>query len=89
MITIPSKELNINLQYFAQITDGDWIKDIGIGDGNLLIFEKVNQTKASIQFNVTPSNIQQILAKSHYYAFKEAFDAVNVIFSEVNHNVRF
>ena len=54
-----------------------------------LIFEKVNQTKASIQFNVTPSNIQQILAKSHYYAFKEAFDAVNVIFSEVNHNVRF
>ncbi|MFR5747906.1 MAG: hypothetical protein ACLUD4_03150, partial [Thomasclavelia spiroformis] len=56
---------------------------------NYLIFEKVNQTKASIQFNVTPSNIQQILAKSHYYAFKEAFDAVNVIFSEVNHNVRF
>ena len=53
------------------------------------IFEKVNQTEASIQFNVTPSNIQQILAKSHYYAFKEAFDAVNVIFSEVNHNVRF
>lgn len=48
MITIPSKELNINLQYFAQITDGDWIKDIGIGDGNLLIFEKVNNVDNSV-----------------------------------------
>lgn len=48
MITIPSRELNINLQYFAQITDGDWIKDIGIGDGNLLIFEKVNNVDNSV-----------------------------------------
>lgn len=48
-----------------------------------ILFEKVNQTEASQYFHVTPSNIQQILAKSHYYAYKEAFDTINKIFSEV------
>lgn len=43
MIAIPCKGLNLNLQYFAQIAEGDSMKDAGIGEGDLLIFEKVNK----------------------------------------------
>lgn len=43
MIAIPSKGLNLNLEYFAQIADGDSMKDAGIGEGDLLVFEKVNK----------------------------------------------
>lgn len=55
---------------------------------NYILFEKVNQTKASQYFHVTPSNIQQILAKSHYYAYKEAFDTINKILSEVDNDTK-
>lgn len=50
---------------------------------NYTLFEKVNQTKVAEYFNVTPSNIQQILSKTHYYAYKETFDTINKILSEV------
>lgn len=52
---------------------------------NYILFKKVSQTEVARHFNVTPSNIQQILSKSHYYAYKEAFDSINKILSEVNY----
>lgn len=42
MIPIPSKGLNLSLQYFAQYTHGDSMRDAGIEDGDLLIFERVD-----------------------------------------------
>jgi len=53
-----------------------------------ILFEKVSQTEASQYFHVTPSNIQQILAKSHYYAYKEAFDTINKILSEADYDTK-
>lgn len=55
---------------------------------NYMLFEDMSQTEVSQHFNVTPSNIQQILAKSHYYAYKEAFDSINKILSEVDYDTK-
>ena len=41
MVAVPSKGLNPNLEYFAQIADGESMKDAGIGD--LLVFERVDK----------------------------------------------
>lgn len=43
MVAVPSKGLNPNLEYFAQIADGKSMKDAGIGDGDLLVFERVDK----------------------------------------------
>lgn len=43
MVAIPSKGLNPNLEYFAQLADGESMKDAGIGDGDLLVFERVDK----------------------------------------------
>lgn len=43
MVAVPSKGLNPNLEYFAQLADGESMKDAGIGDGDLLVFERVNK----------------------------------------------
>ena len=43
MVAVPSKGLNPNLEYFAQIADGESMKDAGIGDGDLLVFERVDK----------------------------------------------
>lgn len=43
MVAVPSKGLNLNLEYFAQIADGESMKDAGIGDGDLLVFERVDK----------------------------------------------
>lgn len=48
MVAIPSKGLNLNLQYFAQIADGDSMKEAGIGDGDLLVFEKVSKIDSGV-----------------------------------------
>lgn len=53
---------------------------------NYILFERVSQTNVAEYFNVTPSNIQQILSKTHYYAYKEAFDSINKILSEVKYD---
>ena len=43
MVAVPSKGLNPNLEYFAQIADGESMKDAGIGDGDLLVIERVDK----------------------------------------------
>lgn len=48
MVAIPSKGLNLNLQYFAQIADGNSMKGAGIGDGDLLIFEKISKIDSGV-----------------------------------------
>lgn len=53
---------------------------------NYILFEKVNQTEVSQHFEVTASNIQQILARTHYYAYKDAFDSINRILRKVDYN---
>ena len=53
---------------------------------NYVLFEKKNQTETAHYFNVTQSNIQQILSKTHFYAYKDAFDSVNKILSEVKYD---
>lgn len=53
---------------------------------NYVLFEQTNQTNTAQHFNVTQSYIQQVLAKSHYYAYKEAFDSVDKILNEVKHD---
>lgn len=53
---------------------------------NYVLFEKKNQTETAHYFNVTQSNIQQMLSKTHFYAYKDAFDSVNKILSEVKYD---
>lgn len=53
---------------------------------NYVLFEKKNQTETAHYFDVTQSNIQQILSKTHFYAYKDAFDSVNKILSEVKND---
>lgn len=43
MIPIPSKGLNPNLEYFCQYADGESMKDAGINDGDLLVFERTDK----------------------------------------------
>lgn len=43
MIPVPSKGLSKSAKYFAQYASGVSMKDAGISDGDLLIFEKVNK----------------------------------------------
>ena len=49
---------------------------------NYVLFEKKNQTETAHYFNVTQSNIQQILSKTHFYAYKDAFFFFFKILSE-------
>ena len=48
-----------------------------------VLFEKKNQTETARYFDVTQSNILQILSKTHFYAYKDAFNSINKILSEV------
>lgn len=43
MIPVPSKGLNPRAEYFAQYAKGESMKDAGINDGDLLIFERTSQ----------------------------------------------
>ena len=43
MIPVPSKGLNPRSEYFAQYAKGESMKDAGINDGDLLIFERTSQ----------------------------------------------
>ncbi len=43
MIPVPSKGLNPNLEYFCQYAEGESMKDAGINDGDLLVFEKTDK----------------------------------------------
>ena len=52
-----------------------------------VLFEKKNQTETARYFDVTQSNIQQILSKTHFYAYKDAFNSINKILSEVKRYV--
>ena len=56
---------------------------------NYILFEKKTQIKTAKYFNVSQSNIQQILSKTHFYAYRDAFDSVNKILSEVKHDNNF
>lgn len=42
-VPVPSKGLSASSEYFAQIAEGTSMKDAGITDGDLLIFEKTNR----------------------------------------------
>lgn len=55
---------------------------------NYVLFERKNQTETAYYFNVTQSNIQQILSKTHFYTYKDALDSVNKILSEVNYDIK-
>lgn len=48
-----------------------------------MLFEDANQNEAAKYFNVTQSNIQQILTKGHYYTYKEVLNNLKMIFKEV------
>ena len=54
---------------------------------NFVLFEKKTQTETAQYFNVSQSNIQQILSKTHFYAYKDAFDSINKILSEVKYDI--
>ena len=54
---------------------------------NYALFEKKTQTETAQYFNVSQSNIQQILSKTHFYAYRDAFDSVNKILSEVKYDI--
>ena len=43
MIPVPSKGLNPHAEYFAQYAKGESMKDAGINDGDLLIFERTDK----------------------------------------------
>lgn len=43
MIAVPSKGLNPSLHYFAQYADGESMKDAGINNGDLLVFERTDR----------------------------------------------
>ena len=43
MIAVPSKGLNSSLHYFAQYADGESMKDAGINNGDLLVFERTDR----------------------------------------------
>lgn len=43
MIPIPSKGLNKQKEYFCQYAEGESMKDAGINDGDLLVFEKTDK----------------------------------------------
>lgn len=43
MIPVPSKGLNPNLEYFCQYAEGESMRDAGINDGDLLVFEKTDK----------------------------------------------
>lgn len=51
-----------------------------------MLYKKINQNEAADHFNVTQSNIQQILNKGHYYTYKEVLENLNIIFKEVQHD---
>lgn len=48
MIAVPSKGLNPNLNYFCQYADGESMKDAGISDGDLLVFEKCSKVENGV-----------------------------------------
>lgn len=54
---------------------------------NYVLFEKKTQTETAQYFNVSQSNIQQILSKTHFYAYKDAFNSINKILSEVKYDI--
>jgi len=43
MIPVPSRGLNPNLKYFGQYADGESMRDAGINDGDLLVFEETDR----------------------------------------------
>ena len=43
MIPVPSKGLNLKLEYFGQYADGESMRDAGINTGDLLVFEKTDK----------------------------------------------
>ena len=43
MIAVPSKGLNPNLNYFCQCAEGESMKDAGINEGDLLVFERCDK----------------------------------------------
>lgn len=47
-VPVPSKGLSSPDKYFAQIADGESMKDAGISSGDLLVFEKTNRVDVGI-----------------------------------------
>ena len=48
MIPVPSKGLNPRSEYFAQKAKGESMKDAGISDGDLLIFERTDRIDSGV-----------------------------------------
>ena len=82
----PLQELSLNsiLKLMYSIEEGWTKRQREVVD--YVLFEKKNQTETAQYFNVTQSNIQQILSKTHFYVYKDAFDSVNKILSEVKYD---
>lgn len=54
-----------------------------------MLINNANQIDTANKFEVSPSNINQIINKGNYNAYKEAIENLNIIFNEVNHNDEF
>lgn len=48
MIPVPNKGLNTQAKYFAQYAKGESMKDAGISDGDLLIFQRVDKIDSGV-----------------------------------------
>ncbi len=51
-----------------------------------MLIHDTNQLSAASYFNVSPSNIHQILSKGNFYTYYEAIHYINNLFSEVINN---
>ena len=47
------------------------------------LLHREKQTDIAKQFNVSQSHVQQVFSKTHFYAYKDAYDSVNTNLKEV------
>ena len=78
-----SQELSLNTIFnLMHCIEQNWtVKQKEIVYYALLHREK--QTDIAKQFNVSQSHVQQVFSKTHFYAYKDAYDSVNTNLKEV------
>lgn len=54
-----------------------------------MLINNANQLDTSKHFEVSPSNINQILSKGNFNVYKESFDNLKEIMDDIYHYVRF
>ena len=77
------QELSLNTIFnLMHCIEHDWtIKQKEIAYYTLSHREK--QTDIAKQFNVSQAYIQQVFSKTHFYAYKDAYDSINTILDEM------